>query len=176
MRSIPRRSISTNQLSLRPSTATDIERAFEIRQDWQVARMLSAATFPPDRQKMEQWFTTHAHEWNTGTAYRFAIEREGRMVGIIDLDDVSNDDAELGYWLEQAAWGKGYGFEAAEAIVRFGFAELKLARIRAGHAEDNPASGRILSKVGFRYLETMPVFSTSRGETIQQRRYVLTRP
>ena len=176
MRSIPRDPILTNRLSLRPSVAADIDRAFEIRLDWQVARMLSAATFPPDRQKMEQWFTTHVDEWTTGTAYRFAIERDGRMVGIIDLDDVTDEEAELGYWLEQAGWGKGYGFEAAEAVVRFGFVELKLARIRAGHAEDNPASGRILSKVGFRYLETVPVFSTSRGDTIQQRRYVLTRP
>lgn len=138
--------------------------------------MLCAATFPPEHAKMASWFETHDHEWSTGAAYRYAIDVDGRMVGIIDLDDVTDDDAELGYWLDRAAWGRGYGSEAAGAVVAFAFAELKLACLRAGHAEDNPASGRILSKLGFAYLETVPVFSTSRGETIRQKRYLMTRP
>jgi RimJ/RimL family protein N-acetyltransferase len=45
-------------------------------------------------------------------------------------------------------WGRGYCTEAAEAMVRFGFERMDLNRIFAWHLTRNPASGRVMRKLG----------------------------
>ncbi len=170
--------LTTPRLRLRPSDASDAARAFEIRSDPAVSRMLSLARFPPERDETADWFADHPREWAEGLAFRFAIERHDRMIGLIDLDDVSVDgrEAEIGVWLERAAWGHGYAGEAARAVVDWAFGPLGLRRIRAGHAEDNAGSARMVRSFGFRHVGDVAVPSLSRGADVLQRRYVLERP
>ena len=59
--------------------------------------------------------------------------------------------AELGYWLGVPFWGHGYATEAAREILRYGFEMLALHRIFASHFKHNPASGRILTKIGMKH-------------------------
>ena len=96
------------------------------------------------------------------------------MVGVADVDGIAEREGSLGYWLDRAAWGRGYAFEVARAVTRFAFADIGLSQLGAGHAHDNPASGRVLAKLGFSPLDTVQRFSRPRGENIMQRRYVLT--
>lgn len=169
--------LDTPRLTLRPSDGWDAARAFEIRSDPAVSRMLSLARFPPDEAEIAGWFADHPREWAEGLAFRFAVEREGRMIGLVDLDDISVDgeEAEIGAWLERACWGQGYAGEAADAIVDWAFGPLGLRRIRAGHAEDNAASARMVAMMGFRHVGDVTVPSLSRGEEVLQRRYILER-
>jgi RimJ/RimL family protein N-acetyltransferase len=132
------------------------------------------ASFPPDRQEIRRWFADHECEWLAGEAFRFAVELEGRMVGVVDVDEIAEREGALGYWLERAAWGRGYAFEAAHVVTRFAFEDVGLSKLEAGHAHDNPASGRVLTKLGFSPLDTVQRFSRPRGENIMHRRYVLT--
>jgi ribosomal-protein-alanine N-acetyltransferase len=171
---IPPRSMKTGRLVLRPTRGSDADRAFEIQTDWEVTRMLRMASFPPDRQEIRRWFADHQREWLAGEAYRFAVELEGGMVGVVDVDGIAEREGALGYWLDRAAWGRGYAFEAAHAVTRFAFEDVGLSKLKAGHAHDNPASGRVLTKLGFSPLDTVQRFSRPRGENIMQRRYVLT--
>lgn len=168
---MPRLSIKTDRLILRPTRAADAARAFEIQSDWDVTRMLRMASFPPDREEIAQWFADHEREWATGEAYRFAIERDARMIGLIDVDEIADGEGSLGYWLDRSHWGHGYAFEAAQAVMHFVFADVGLRMLHSGHAQDNPASGRVLVKLGFMPLDTVPCFSRSRGVEIRQRRY-----
>ncbi len=161
------------RLVLRPSSAADAQRAFEIQSDWAVTRMLRMASFPPDRTEIEAWFADHPREWATGEAYRFAAFWDGRMIGLADLDEIADGEGEIGYWFEQAAWGQGFAAEAATAVVRFAFAEAGLQSLRSGHATDNVASGRVLQRLGFRLLDQVERPSRSRSETILQCRYRL---
>ncbi|HEV2508909.1 GNAT family N-acetyltransferase [Bosea sp. (in: a-proteobacteria)] len=172
---IPRETIATARLALRPSTPVDAERAFEIQSDWAVTQMLRMASFPPDRTEIEAWFAGHPREWAAGAAYRFAAMLDGRMIGLIDLDEIADGEGELGYWFEQAAWGQGFASEAARAVVWFAFAEAGIRSLRSGHAADNVASGRVLERLGFRLLDRVKRPSRSRGETILQCRYQLLR-
>jgi RimJ/RimL family protein N-acetyltransferase len=55
---------------------------------------------------------------------------------------------ELGYWIARAHWGQGYATEAARAVMRIAHT-LGHRRLAAGHFVDNPASGRVLRKLGF---------------------------
>ena len=98
------------------------------------------------------------------------------MIGLADLDEMDGAEGELGYWYEQAAWGRGYAFEAASALRDFAFGDLGLSRLKSGHAADNAASGRVLTKLGFKPLDIVEVFSNSRGENIRQCRYVMEAP
>jgi len=59
--------------------------------------------------------------------------------------------AELGYWVGVPYWGNGYATEAARAVVKYGFGTLGLHRIFASHFANNPASARVLRKIGMRY-------------------------
>lgn len=168
-----RRTITTKRLRLRPSFAADAQRAFEIQSDWAVTQMLRMASFPPDRSEIETWFADHPREWAAGEAYRFAALLDGRMIGLVDLDEIAASEGELGYWFERAAWGQGFAAEAARAVVRFAFVEASLSALRSGHAANNIASGRVLTRLGFRLLDQVERPSRSRGEMILQCRYQL---
>lgn len=72
-----------------------------------------------------------------------------RLVGSVGIhpDECGH---ELGYWIARPYWGLGFATEAAAALLRAARESLRLDRIHAGHFADNPASGRVLRKLGFR--------------------------
>lgn len=177
-RPIDRRSLHTDRLVLRPSDGSDAARAIAIQSDRSVTRNLRMASFPPDPGDIRRWFSDHAREWEAGEAYRFAITRDGLMIGLVDIDGIrwEDGDGSLGYWLAPEAWEAGFATEAARAVTRFGFEILGLDRLRSGHAADNLASGRVLLKLGFSSVDAVEQYSTARGRTIVQHRYSLARP
>lgn len=135
--------------------------------------MLRMASFPPRRDEMAEWISDHPRQWITGEAYRFAVLLNGTMIGLVDIDEISGAEGELGYWFDQAFWGCGYAFEAAEAMVRLAFSDLGLSRLKSGHADDNPASGHLLLRLGFHQGAIIKQWSTSRGTEIDHRQYSL---
>ncbi len=70
----------------------------------------------------------------------------GSVALMIEGDAPSS--AELGYWLHESQWGKGYAAEASRAIVEFGFASLGLHRIWGKCHVDNAGSARVMEKCG----------------------------
>ena len=66
-----------------------------------------------------------------------------------------NHWAELGYWIGKPYWSKGYCTEAAGALLDYGFKVLELNRIQARHLVSNPASGRVMQKLGMSYEGTL---------------------
>ncbi|OYY72958.1 MAG: GNAT family N-acetyltransferase [Sphingomonas sp. 28-63-12] len=78
-----------------------------------------------------------------------------RLVGAIGIHpDEGHGDIkgghEIGYWLTPDAWGRGYATEAGHAMLGIARHAIGLRRLRSGHFIDNPASGRVLAKLGFR--------------------------
>lgn len=82
----------------------------------------------------------------------WAIEHKasGELIGEIDLYDLDNatENGEVSYSLGYNWWNQGYGTEALKAVVEFGFMHMNIHKISAAHNIDNPASGKIMSKVG----------------------------
>ncbi len=68
----------------------------------------------------------------------------------IRVNDLALGEANIGYELDPACWGRGYATEAARAIVSYGFDDLRLHRIWAECIADNAASARVLEKLGMR--------------------------
>lgn len=74
------------------------------------------------------------------------------MCGAIGITINSNyNNAELGYWLGVPYWRQDYATEAASRAIAYGFESLNLHRIYASHLTRNPASGRVLQKIGMTY-------------------------
>lgn len=168
--------LRTPRLLLRPTEAGDAARFFEIQSNWNVTRMLRLAPWPASLAAMSAWLAEHPDEWAAGSAYRFAVELDDRVIGCADVDEIAQGGGDLGYWLEEAAWGRGLAREAAGALIGFCFGDLGLDRLTAGHAADNPASGGVLTALGFRWIGDGEKPSRPRGETIPYRFYRLDRP
>jgi RimJ/RimL family protein N-acetyltransferase len=79
---------------------------------------------------------------------QFIVTLPGRgVIGSAGLGE-HDSEPELGYWIARPHWGQGYATEAAGAVLRIA-RTLGHTRLTAGHFADNPASGRVLRKLGF---------------------------
>lgn len=87
-------------------------------------------------------------------AWQLAIidPASGELLGNcgIRINDAELREANIGYELNPAVWGRGYATEAATAILRFGFTELHLHRVWADCVADNTGSAHVLEKLGMR--------------------------
>ena len=79
--------------------------------------------------------------------------------------------AELGYWIGVPYWGDGYATEASRALVDYGFGTLGLHRIFASHFANNPASARVLRKIGMRHEGSLRAHVLKWGEFLNLEMY-----
>ena len=89
-----------------------------------------------------------------------------RLIGGIGIHRGEDATHQLGYWLTPDAWGRGLATEAGRAVIDMARHALGHRRLHAWHFVDNPASGRVLTKLGFQptgRIEPRP--SLARGET-----------
>ncbi len=155
--------LATARLSLRPFEPADAQRLVEIQSNWNVTRMLRLAPWPATLEAMAEWVDVHGQEWRAGQAYRFACVLDGQVIGCADIDAIKAGGAELGYFFDEAHWGKGYAREAAGAVRDFAFETVGVDHLVAGHAAENPASGKVLQALGFRYIGEVDKFSKPHG-------------
>jgi [ribosomal protein S5]-alanine N-acetyltransferase len=78
------------------------------------------------------------------------LKATGELIGEIDLYDFDSttDNCEVSYSIGYKWWNQGFGTEALRAVVDYGFRNMNIHKISAAHNTDNPASGKIMSKVG----------------------------
>jgi RimJ/RimL family protein N-acetyltransferase len=117
--------------------------------DFEVARNMSRVPYPYTRAHAEEFVQLSAQQHLVGSDYHFAItlKSDETLLGGCGLHK-SDGAFELGYWIGKRFWGNGFATEAARALVNFAFHTLDAARLVAGWFHDNPASGRVLSKLG----------------------------
>ena len=102
----------------------------------------------------EEWILSRQAVFDAGEGVAFAITRlsDASYIGGIGLVlNQSDDNAEMGYWIGKLYWNQSYGSEAAGAVLRYAFEQLGLNRVYAAHFRRNPASGRIMQKIGMTY-------------------------
>ena len=115
---------------------------------------------------------------DTSNNHIFAIAPRdgGEAMGAIGLHvDTNHDRAEIGYWIGVPYWGRGYVTEAAKAIVDYVFNTLGLNRVFAFHFTRNPASGRVLQKIGMKREGTMRQHIVKWGEHVDVDYYGMVR-
>jgi len=151
IRDIPR--LTTERLVLRPFTLADGPVVDELAGAQEVADTTLAMPHPYPRGGGAAWIATHPDNWSHNSVLALAIcdRRSHELLGAISLDvEDMHRHGEIGYWIGAKYWGNGYATEAARAIVDYAFTELHLHRVQARHFVRNPASGRVLQKVGMK--------------------------
>ena len=80
------------------------------------------------------------------------LKATGELIGAIDFYhfDFPTENCEVGFTLGYEWWNQGYGTEALKAVMDFGFSHMNIHKIAAAHNTDNPASGKIMQKVGMK--------------------------
>ena len=104
--------------------------------------------YPPGMA--EEWLATLPTMYQRAEAINWGITLDGGpILGTIRLVlNAADNHAELGYWVGKPFWNNGYCTEAARTVVAYGFDVLSLERIFANYMARNPASGRVLAKLG----------------------------
>jgi [ribosomal protein S5]-alanine N-acetyltransferase len=100
---------------------------------------------------------------------------DGEVIGGVGYNAApAKPGAEIGYWLAENAWAKGYGFEAAEAVTGHAFAVAGHNYLVAGYRKGNEASRRILDRLGFRVSGHALSYSRGAGCVVPVTRLELT--
>lgn len=143
--------LKTKRLLLRtfkPSDARDVRR---LAGDRLIADTTLSIPHPYTDVMAEKWIGKHRPQFKSRQAAVFAIVlRESReLVGAIGLGlQAAHQRAELGFWIGRPYWNKGYCAEAGQAVLAYGFTTFELNRICGNHFSRNPASGRVMQKLG----------------------------
>jgi len=165
----------TERLLLRPGWLEDAPQLFSAIADERIVRNLATAPWPYRPEDAETFLT---RERSPAEPAMLIFLREGtaspELIGGIGFARKPDRRVEFGYWLAREHWGRGYATEAGRALLATARASLRMKRFEAGHFLDNPASGRVLEKLGFRATGAiLPRFSLARGELAPCREMVL---
>ena len=151
---------------MRPLRMDDVEHVYGLYSDWEVSKTLSRITFPFTCQAARQFVADAqaALACQPVSSYILGMfQRDSRsFVGIVALripahDSTLSDDERatwdrggiLGYSVVRSQWNQGFATEGARRVVQFAFDELGLTRLQASPLRENPASQRVLERLGF---------------------------
>ncbi len=154
MKHIGTKTIETARLTLRRLKLTDSEMMF---QNWtsdekvtQFLRWDAHKTIDDTRRMIRQWLD---HYQDDSTYYWGIYLKDGEMIGSIGVTITSDHDLKgaLGYKIGSRFWNRGYSSEAAKAVVDYMFRNTDIERIDSFSSVKNPASGKVMEKIGMRY-------------------------
>ena len=155
MRKLP--TLTTSRLVLRPFLLSDAAMVQRLAGERAVADTTLTIPHPYADGLAESWIGSHEGAWTRHEMATLAVtEADAGLIGAISVRiELSHRRAEMGYWIGAPYWGLGYATEAARAMIIFGFDKLSLHRIYSQHFTRNPASGRVMAKVGMRREGTL---------------------
>ena len=138
----------TERLLLRPGWTEDAPALARAIADEAIVRNLATAPWPYGVAEAEAFLAAPRDPVLPSFLISERTEAAPRIVGACGLGRRPSGAVELGYWIARAHWNRGFATEAAMALLDIA-RTLGLARLEASHFVDNPASGRVLEKLGF---------------------------
>ena len=171
--------IRTPRLFLRPVWAEDARALHRAIACWDVVKNLSRAPWPYSMADAEAFVAGQVLQPGEASFLIFArTSAEPELVGSIGFGrwQGPEHERELGFWIGPDHWSQGYATEAGRAVLALAFDGLRLPSLGAAHFIDNPASGAVLAKLGFRATgETKPYPCRARGDEVPAIMLSLTR-
>jgi len=150
--------LRTERLVLRPFDPQDAATVQRLAGAREIAATLNIP-HPYEDGVAEEWIAGHRGRFAQGRGLTLAITLagDGQLIGAVSLMSLSKEHrhGEMGYWIGVAWWGRGYCTEATRAIAGFGFERMDMDRIHAHHFASNPASGRVMQKLGMTHEGTL---------------------
>lgn len=163
--------VRTQRLTLRPGWPEDAPALAQAIGHESVVRNLARAPWPYHTEAAETFLAS----FDDPVDPKFLVfeHRDGalRLIGGTGLSAWKEEPNEFGYWYTPDAWGRGFATEAGRAVLQAARAR-GIRRVTAGHFIDNPASGRVLRKLGFRPTgQLVTMYSRGRGCDVTSTRY-----
>ena len=154
----------TERLVLRSFTLNDAQDVQKLAGERDIAATTSSLPHPYEDGMAEEWIRTHQSRLEDSKGVVWAITRKQNvsetstiLIGAININvDKTEKIGELGYWIGKPYWDCGYCSEAAKVVLNYGLDVLKLKSIHAFYFSKNPASGRILQKIGMNFEQRFP--------------------
>lgn len=147
----PLPTLTTDRLILRPfapADAPEVQRLVSAREIADTTRI--PHPYPADGAAT--WIAKHQPASDEGRGLELAVtlKESGVLLGAVGLLSISREHlhAEIGYWVGLPHWGRGYCTEAARAVVQYAFGPMGLHRVTGHHLSRNPASGRVMERIG----------------------------
>jgi RimJ/RimL family protein N-acetyltransferase len=136
----------TERLLLRPGWTEDAPALARAIGEQEIVRNLAHVPWPYTEEDA-QTFLALPHD-PLRPRFLVCLRSNNEIVGGIALS--GDAEPQLGYWIARAHWSRGYATEAGRAVIALADSSLRLPRLKACHALDNPTSGAVLRKLGFR--------------------------
>jgi len=142
--------LRTERMTLRPLTQGDAPIVQQLASEKDVASTTRLIPHPYPPGMAATWIAALPELYQRAEMIVWGVAMdEGPLLGTVRLTLYPVDNhAEMGYWIGKPFWNNGYCTEAARAVVSYGFDVLGLERIYANYLARNPASGRVLHKLG----------------------------
>ena len=170
--------LETQRLILRPMNMGDAEDIFEYSQDPQVSQhVLWDAHASIAESKAYLRYILRQYRNNEPSSWGIVLKQSKKLIGTIGYMwwNQQNRASEVGYSLSRAYWNHGYMTEALRATLSFGFEQMHLYRIEAQHEVDNPASGRVMEKVGMQKEGVLRGRLYNKGKNVDVSLYAILR-
>lgn len=145
------KTMTTERLLLRLFEKSDAEAVAKLCNNYNIYKNTLTLPYPYTTDCAVSWIEHHMDNFNADKSYEFAIcDREmGTLYGAIALSNNHRyDNGEIAYWIGEEFWGHGYATEASNAILDFAFDVKQYHKVYARHFASNPASGRVIQKIG----------------------------
>ena len=143
-------SLRTGRLILDAFHLLDAEATERMVSEYELSRFTLNIPHPYPKGESLVWIAGHAGEFERGEGVAFAVRlHDQTLVGCVGVRvERRHDRGELGYWIGRPYWGHGYATEAARACVAFAFDHFGLHKVVAVRDPANPASGKVMEKIG----------------------------
>lgn len=158
--------LHTTRFGIRKPVEKDIPAIVSIAGDWEVASRLARMPYPYSKENAHFFLAEIVpHE----LAWAIVDRRSDQMVGVIGLAPCEHPPGsiELGYYIGRQHWGQGIATEVGAVVTALGIGLVGQRNVRSGYFVDNPASGRVLEKLGFVTVGTSERPCLTTGEAKQ---------
>ena len=157
-----------DEIKLRVLTKNDKISLVKYANNKKIANNLRNAFPNPYSEENANYFINSANE-NNPKKLILAIDFNEELIGCIGAfqqDDIYSKNAEIGYWLAEPFWGKGYISTAIKKFVPMVFENMDIVRIYAEPFENNLGSKKALDKAGFKLEATLKNNIFKNGEVL----------
>ena len=159
----------TPRLLLRPGFPEDAPALATAIADMAIVRNLAVVPWPYGLRDAEAFLASPRDPVLPSLLIFERTPAEPRLIGSCGVARRPSGAVELGYWIARPFWGRGFATEACSALIDIARA-LGLASLEASHFIDNPASARVLEKLGFESVHIIAArMSRARGVDVPAR-------